>query len=387
MTDIRSLPTACLTLLVLCFPGCSGSIEPYDPMVAGRELPDVLAALGAGEPDVALQALARHREQGSSVALDHYEAVAYIDAGQPAEALAALERELLAHPGNGTAFLLMAEALMDMGRVVEAPAQLEQATLYLTDTPYLALVSGRVALALDDDAAAGRHFRAYVADDPYSSRAAEAHHGLSQIARRSGDLDRAESERERSAYLEKVNQFLNAYRQRLGENPRDSEAALGVGMTYLDLHQHFLLESNLLELAEGAFEAVLGIEPDNVRALFNLGYILTVTERHDLAHARFAETLALEPEHVGALLNDGTLFLRQKQYELARPRLLAGLAGAQVPGALVRANLELGRLEEACEQLTLASVYYRAALTVDPNDPRLLGLSEHLLALESGGDG
>jgi len=388
MRDSRSRPAVLLATLLVVVGACSEpAVDPYDPMVAGQQLPEVLSALAAGDPTVALQILARHRETGTTLALDHYEAVAYIDAGRPAEALQALQRELITHPGNGLAHLLMAEALMDMGRVAEAPAQLAQAERFLTKSPYLSLVSGRVALALDDDDGASRHLRAYIEEDPISARAAEAHHGLSQIARRRGELELAERERKSSAYLEKVNQFLSAYRQRLSDDPQDSKAALGVGMTYLDLHQHFLQDSSLLERAEAAFLAVLELEPDSPRAMFNLGFIATVTERPDTAHGWYAKTLALEPEHVGALLNDGTLYLHQEMPEEARPRLLAGLAAAEATDALVRANLELGRLEEACGQLLQASVYYRAALAEDPADPRLLGLSEHLLKLEAGAGG
>ena len=363
----------------------------YDPAEAGAQLPEVMASLSAGDPEAALAALERLREQagpdGLPEGLDHYQAVAHLDAGQPAEALVALERELAARPGNGAAHLLMAEALLDMGRVAEAPAHLAQAEQLLADTPYLSLVSGRVALALNDDSGAQAHLLAYVAQDPLSPRAAEAHHGLSQIARRQGDLEQAEIERERSAYLEKVNQFLNAYRVRLAESPGDSEAALGVGMTYLDLYQHYYQDDQLLELAEGAFLAVLRGEPQNSRALFNLGFIATVTARSELAHQRYAQTLASDPAHIGALLNDGALSLREGDLDRATEQLLRGLDVAEKNADLVRARLELGRLEEARNRPSEAVLHYRAALAIDESDSRLVGLEEHLQALVSTAGG
>jgi len=382
----------CLVAFALLCWGCGDApVTAYDPAEAGRQFPEIMASLGAGDPEGALTAIAQIREQTSPedlpAGLDHYQAVAHLDAGQPAEALAALQRELAAHAGNGAAHLLMAEALLDMGRVAEAPAHLAQAEQLLNDIPYLSLVSGRVALALDDDPGAQVHLTAYVAQDPLSPRAAEAHHGLSQIARRQGDLELAEIERERSAYLEKVNQFLNAYRNRLSESPGDTEAALGVGMTYLDLYQHYLPDNQLLELAEGAFLAVLSGEPENARALFNLGFIATVTDRSDLAHQRYAQALASEPTHVGALLNDGALSLREGDFDHATEQLFRGLDAAQQSGDQVRARLELGRLEEARNRPSEAVLHYRAALAIDASDSRLVGLEEHLQGLVSTAGG
>lgn len=392
MIALRSTRLCCLAVFALLSGGCGEApVTAYDPAEAGRQFPEILASLSAGDPEAALAALAQLTEQsapnGLPSGMDHYQAVAHLDAGQPAEALVALERELAAHPGNGAAHLLMAEALLDMGRVAEAPAHLAQAERLLADIPYLSLVSGRVALALNDDPGAQMHLTAYVAQDPLSPRAAEAHHGLSQIARRQGDLELAEVERERSAYLEKVNQFLNAYRNRLIESPGDSEAALGVGMTYLDLYQHYLPDNQLLELAEGAFLAVLRGDPENARALFNLGFIATVTARSELAHQRYAQTLASDPSHVGALLNDGALSLREGDLDRATEQLLRGLDAAQNRGDQVRARLELGRLEEARNRPSEAVLHYRAALAIDGSDPRLVGLEEHLQGLVSTAGG
>lgn len=388
MSTSRLAVAACLAILAFGVGSCGEPpVARYDPTEAGQRLPEVLAALRAGEPEAALVALARLREQGAVEGIDHYEAVAHLDAGQPAEALLALQRELAAHPGNGIAQLLMAEALLDMGRVAEAPPHLARATEMLSDTPYLSLVSGRVALALDDDAAAREQLLAYVAQDPISPRAAEAHHGLSQIARRLGDLELAERERETSGYLEKVNQFLNAYRQRLQDDPSDSEAALGVGMTFLDLYQHVPGDVSLLEQSEAAFVAVLRSAPANTRALFNLGFIATITNRPQLAHQRYAETLASDPAHIGALLNDGALALREGRHDQARGQLLKGLAAARETGDRVRARLELGRLAEAEADPAEAAVHYQAALAEDATDPRLAGLQEHLQGLLAQADG
>ncbi|MFT7465413.1 MAG: tetratricopeptide (TPR) repeat protein [Pseudohongiellaceae bacterium] len=386
MTASNQLMLATLALATLWAVAACGEAAnaPYDPSAVGQQIPEVLAALTAGEPEAALLALSQARSTGDLQGLDHYEAVAHLDAGQPAEALLALQRELTAHPGNGSAQLLMAEALLDMGRVAEAPAHLELATQLLGESPYLSLVSGRVSLALDDDPGARRHLLAYVASDPFSPRAAEAHHGLSQIARRMGQLELAEAEREISAYLEKVNQYLNAYRQRLQESPNDSEAALGVGMTYLDLYQHLRNDELLLEQAERAFLAVLATDTQNSRALYNLGFIATITARTELAHQRYAQTLASDPGHVGALLNDGALSLREGNLEQARTQLLSGLAASKDKSDKVRARLELGRLEESCDAPREAAMQYQAALAVDPEDPRLVGLEDHVQSLVTG---
>lgn len=375
---MRTLPWILLPLLALA---CSEApAPPYDPSPVGEQLPQVVAALQAGQPD---QALARlDALEAPPEGHQHFRAVALMDAGRPAEALPVLEAELAARPGNGAARLMLAEALLALGRVDEAPPHLEEAARLMPESPYRQLVAGRVALARDDDAGARAAFEAYLRFDPVSVRAAEAHHALGQLATRAGDPQRATAHAERSAHLEQTQQYLNAFRQRLAEDPEDAEAILGVGMVYLDLVETLGPAPELLGQAEAAFKRHVQLVPGAVRAWFNLGYLATLRGDDELAFALYERTLELDPDHVGARLNAGTRALQLGQLERAGTWLTGALELADDDGERVRARLQLGLLAQARGQAREAAEQFRAGLALVPGEPRL---TRALAALEAGG--
>lgn len=366
----RSFPTLPLVIaaLIASLSACGRPAEPYDPHSLAGQIPDVVEALANGDPESALALIAERRRLGTAPeGIDHFEGVALADAGRPADAAEVLTREVEARPGNGLASLLLAEALAELGRLELARPHLEEARRLLKDTPYVELVAARLALAADDDAAASRAYAAYLASDRTSARAAEAHHGLAQLARAAGQIEAAEAHEERSAHLERVHQYLNAYQQRLADDPDDSDAALGVGMTYLDLYQHVSGEPRFLLDAEQAFRACLVGDPTNVRALYNLGFVALAGGRAEEAQSAWSQAISLQPEHVGSLLNSGTLAARTGELDLAAKRLEQALEYTRSAEDSLRAHVELARVLERMGLADRAAEHFAAAAEIDPS--------------------
>ncbi|MCB9897567.1 MAG: tetratricopeptide repeat protein [Planctomycetes bacterium] len=366
-----SSPIALLLALALCACGDERPVETFDPGPVEAAIPEVVSALADGRPDQALELIAaRRRQPDPPEGLDLFEGMALIDAGRPAEAEAALARELDARPGNGQAHMLLAEQLIVAGRLDEARAHLEQAGAHGADPVYLALLRGRLALDTDDDETAKRAFRDFLQGDRYSARAAEAHHALAQIAEREGDQDSAASHRRTSEHLEQVAQFLNLYRERLEADPADVDATLGVGMIYLDLFVNMGGEAQMSKQAAAAFRAVLGRDPQNVKALFNLGFLRSIEGRFEEAEHDWERVIAIDPGHSGSLLNLGRLALRNGAQSAAEGRFREALDGADDDDERSQAHLELATLLEQQGRLAEALEHFEAALTLRPGAPQ-----------------
>ncbi len=67
------------------------------------------------------------------------------------------------------------------------------------------------------------------------------------------------------------------------------------------------------ELAENLYKQVIGIDPDNERALFKLGNIYSNTERPSAAIDSYRKVLLINPQHSRARHNLGIVYLEQAQ--------------------------------------------------------------------------
>lgn len=376
-------PPAAATLLLALLAGCAErAIEPYDPGVLEPQIPEVLAALREGRPEDALAVLDRLAARPDAPAgLDHWRGLALADAGRPDAALEALQRELSAHPGNAEAHALAADALLSLGRLEEAGQHVERAAALAPGLPSVPLLAGRVALQAGDDDTARGAFAAYLLHDRIGPRAAEAHHALAQVAARAGDEPRATAHEQLSQHLERCHQYLQSYEQRLADDPRDADAALGVGLVHLDLYRSVQPQPLLLERSGQALAAALALRPDDVKTLFNLGYVRTLQGRLDEAQALNERALQLAPGHPGVLLNSG--LLARERGDLARAEQhLAAVAEAGESAERLPALVALGELLAALGRDDEAAARWEEALALDPSDPR--DLASRLAALRGG---
>ena len=360
-----------LALVALLLAGCGEpTIEPYDPRVVEARIPDVIEALRVGDPAAALKHIEGHVKDGESASgLEHYRGLALADLGRVDDALAAFQRELDRNPGNGRAHGMAADLLVEQGRLDEAQVHVDQSRRLASDFPYLLLVAGRLALLKDEDALATNAFQTYLTTDMTSARAAEAHYALSQLASRRGDSPAAEHHAEASEHLERIQQYLNLYLDRLAKDPADAPAALGVGMIHLDLFRSYGMDRRQLERAEAALQACLAIENRNVRALFNMGFVRTVQERNDEALELYGQVMLLDPGHVGARLNAGIL-ARQMGRPADATRWLQEATGGAEGGERERVLYELAGAYEDQGLNELARETYRTFLDLPPRDPR-----------------
>ncbi len=339
---------ALLLLAVACGPE---PVEPWDPRVIEADIPGVVEAMRGGDPRAALAEIDRLVAEGAAPAgVEHYRGLALADLGRTEDALAAFLAELATHPGNGRAHGMAADALIELGRLEEAQVHVDAGRRLATDFPYLVLVAGRLAYLTDDAPLARNAFETYLSVDAWSPLAAEAHHVLSLLAAARGEADVARDHAGRSDHLERVHQYLNRYRERLAEDPDDTDAALGVAKVFLDLFQHVAPDGDFLGQAEGALARVLEQRPDDVAALFNMGFVRTVQERYDEALAYYAEAAALDDAHAGARLSAGKTLALLGRHEEALPVLEVAAAvnrgdapAMQGPGAFLHAVDASGR--------------------------------------------
>ncbi len=363
---------ALLTLLGACGDGPS-LVLPYDPTPVGASIPSVLAALRDGEPERALTELDRLERTGvlPDGAL-HYRALALSDAGRTDDALTAWDRELETNPGNARAHTFLAELLIELGRLDEAGAHLDQARTHAPDLPALALVSGQYALLRLDDEAAGRHYRDYLTSDPFSPHAAAAHSALAQLAARRGEQPVAEAHSRAAEQLEEVHRALNRFRQVLAEDPRDVNARFGVAAAYLSLYEHLTSDPQLLAQAEGALLGVLDIDPDNPRALFNMGFVRTMEGQDVEATEYYERTLEVDPGHMDARLNLARLLLRGGEQDRPVELLEQVALEATDPLPAARAHAVLGELLAESDPAA-ARRHLERYLELFPEDPQRLG--------------
>ncbi len=339
----------------------------FDPRSLEPRIPGVLQALRDGRPESALGEIDALLAAGNAPSgVQYYRGLAYSDMGRPEDALLAFEAELLANPGNGRAHGMLADVLLELGRLAEAQVHIDQGRGLATDFPYLVLVTGRAAAMADNAPLARNAFETYLQTDSWGPLAAEAHHMLYQLALARDDKQAARDHLERSDHLERIQQYLNRFRERLADDPEDTDAALGVAKIYLDLYRTVKQDGAFLDQAEGGLQRVLAARTEDVPALFNMGFVRMVQGRNDEALQYYGAAVALDPTHVGAHLNSGMLLRAVGRPEDALGPLETAVQLTEIGGERERALYEQARCLETLGLTEQAAQSYRELLALPP---------------------
>lgn len=141
-----------------------------------------------------------------------------------------------------------------------------------------------------------------------------------------------------------------------------------------------LTKKNKLVDAITLYEQVLGLEPNNYVATFNLGNIAKKLELYDLAVRMFQATLSLKPDSIEAANNLGIAFHKLERDDEAIE--IYQMVLAQHPKS-PETWLNLGLSVMALGDREKAKIFYNEALSIKPkNVPALANLAE--LEAESG---
>lgn len=378
------------TLLLAACSEPAGPPVPFDPSVAEAALAPVMEALRAGDGARALAALDELAAAGPlpEGAL-HYRGLALQAAGRGAEAEQAWREELRLHPGNGRSHALLAQRLLDAGRLDEAAEHLGLARVLAPGWLPARLLEARLALARNEDEAALRAFQDVLAADPWGESAVEAHTGLAQVLARRGPDAAAQAEGHAGAarHLQELYAYLASYRARLQRDPRDAEAAYGVATAYLNLYvQHG--DVRLRDQAEQALQHVLSIRPADARALYNLGFVRARQGRYPEALELSRRAVQADPQLVLARVNLALLLVRAGQRDEAVAELSVVAEGAPETADRVRAHAEIARLladDADPRQRDVALGHAEQALALQPEDPwAMAALAARLRAAEDG---
>jgi len=378
------LPALLLALMTACGPAAPPQL--FDPQAAAERMPNVIDALQRGQPEVALQRLDELAAAGPLPdGADTWRAMALHDAGRIPQALSVAGRELARHPGNAHLLALRGQLLAEEGRLDEALRDLALARELAPGLPAVQLASGRLALLRDDDELAARAFRDYLLHDPYGPAAIEAHVALAQVLARRGPAEQGEATRHQQTaeHLRQLHSYLSSYRSRLADHPDDLAAAFGVATAYLNLYVNMGQDPRLLGQAESALQHLLTLAPEDVRGLYNLGFVRAQQRRFDEALQLSARAVALEPDHVEARLNLALLHARLGQRAEAIEHLEQLAQRATRETDRLRAHFELGQIHAAGagpESAVRALQHYREALELGPPDDPL-GLAERVQQL------
>ena len=104
---------------------------------------------------------------------------------------------------------------------------------------------------------------------------------------------------------------ITYYQNALAVDPTNEEINFNLALLYQDLGD--------LENAKNQYNKILSFDSDNLRALFNLGYVVLIYDKnYDEAISYFSKVLETEPDYVEALTNRAIAFEENKQYEEAR---------------------------------------------------------------------
>jgi tetratricopeptide (TPR) repeat protein len=387
-----------LSLILLTLFACNDAPPPavaWDPTTIEAELTGVIEALRGGNAAAALSELDRMDRAGTLPAgALHYRALALADARRSDEALAVFEQELAERPGNGHAHALLAELLIEAGRLQEADEHLVDAREFAPDHPMPKLLSGRLALLLDEDEQAQRFLRDFLLLDPFGPQAVEAHTGLAQIAARRGgenDID-ARTHALTAEELRKAHQYLGAYRERLRLDPKDVEAADGVARVCLSLYQSLGGDARLLVEAERALSHILSIDPVNARALYNLGYVRIEQRRFDDALELTVRSLDSDPTFAPARLNFAKLLELKGEQAQAIAEYEQVIATTDNTSHRARAHyqlIQLFNMNQDIGERARAIPHAKALIALEPQDP--YGAQELIdeleAAMEAGPEG
>jgi predicted O-linked N-acetylglucosamine transferase (SPINDLY family) len=122
----------------------------------------------------------------------------------------------------------------------------------------------------------------------------------------------------------------------------EKSSATGQAKTHhlLD-HADLLHEMKRFEPAQAMYESVLKKEPQNIRALNNLGNLFSHTHRHQDALNSYGELLKVKPDDIKAVSNMATIYLRQRDFvqahQFAKRAFQLDPGGPQVAGTYLYA--------------------------------------------------
>jgi Flp pilus assembly protein TadD len=158
-----------------------------------------------------------------------------------------------------------------------------------------------------------------------------------------------------------LDQAAASFRQVIGTDPENAEAYYNLGTLYL--------RTNDIAQARHFLEQTLKVKPDYAEAWNNLGMIAAQQGEFESAIQNFQHALTLRPGFVIALVNLGNLYRRARQYDAAE-RLLTQALAAQPDDPEV--NYSLGMLYAQRDRADLAEKYLRAAIALRPDYPEAL---------------
>lgn len=92
--------------------------------------------------------------------------------------------------------------------------------------------------------------------------------------------------------------------------PENGNATFSLGLAYFDLRN--------LNKSEEMFLRTLEIAPNDTGTLYNLGVMLTETERYSEAVEYLKLLQQVKPDHLDGVAQLGTCYFQLKQYENAR---------------------------------------------------------------------
>lgn len=106
----------------------------------------------------------------------------------------------------------------------------------------------------------------------------------------------------------------------LAANPEDPDALFELGLAWqqrADVTPAGIVQTGYRDSARVAYEALLAVEPENVRALVHSGLILEDLGRSEKALERYDKAIALAPDDPLPLINKGSLlyFQFKRTYE------------------------------------------------------------------------
>jgi protein O-GlcNAc transferase len=242
---------------------------------------------------------------------------------------------------DGIAWRFLGVSLLEQGRIIESHYAMDIVVKLL---PNDALVHFNLASLLSKQnalEASEKHFREAIRLNP---KLVAAYNNLGNCLRKQGRLDEAES------YLRMMVRFQkDFYIARVN--------LVGI-----------LEEKGEYEKAYVEAKKALGIAPDSAEVRNALGSILNALGKHEEALLHLQRAVELKPHFADAFNNIGTVYFGQQKYVEAKPYLLKAieldpnLAGSYRCMGQISHSLDLDQVK--------AERYFRAAITLDPQDHR-----------------